>query len=167
MGGPPPRLLLIDGYSLLHRDPELAPILRSNLALARELLVRKLERAIPDLADRVTVVFDGRRGRDEAPRAAGLVEVEYAPSHLTADTVIERAVHRAASPERITVVTNDRAERDTVSAAGASVMSCIALLEQLAKPPRSAGGPGIGGARTFRPRLGEIFPPSAGGEKSA
>ncbi len=121
--------LLIDGYSLLHRDPDLKPYLNRNLALARQLLVRKAERAA-DLFDReTTIVFDGRGGTGLAEGAGTDVAIVFAPPQFTADTVIERLVHADPAPERILVVTSDRLERQTVEAAGAESMSCGDFLD--------------------------------------
>ena len=45
-------------------------------------------------------------------------------SPQTADDMIERAAHRVQDYGEVLVVTNDRAERDTVSGFGGSVSSC-------------------------------------------
>ena len=52
----------MDGYSLLHRDARLRPSSPQDLPSARQRLVRLLEEAAGDLADRVTIVFDGQIG---------------------------------------------------------------------------------------------------------
>lgn len=122
--------LIIDGYSLLHRDPELKPLLNKNLALARQLLLRKVERVADDLAQQTTVVFDGKGPPQQPDVNTSHVEVLFAPPHLTADSVIERLVCADTNPERITVVTSDRAERQTVAAAGADSMSCGDFLDR-------------------------------------
>jgi len=45
--------------------------------------------------------------------------------------VIERLAHAAPRPEEILVVTSDRAERDTVDAAGALTLGCTDFLHAL------------------------------------
>jgi predicted RNA-binding protein with PIN domain len=150
------RWLIIDGYSLLHRDPELKPLLRGRLESARQLLVRKVERCLDGLAERATIVFDGKGERSERTLASlPQVEIVFAPRHLTADTVIERLVASATEPERIRVVTSDRAERQTVSAAGADSMSCGDFLDYFQRCTQAPGGRNGGGAQST---LGDFFP---------
>jgi predicted RNA-binding protein with PIN domain len=149
--------IIVDGYSLIYQDPGLASHMPGRLEQARLLLIRRLEQAAGDLAERVTVVFDG------GPRGAGevfespVLEVQYAPGRLTADTVIERLVHQAADPDRVAVVTADRAERETVTSAGAHAISCRQFLDRLARPPASSRA-AARAAPPWRPTLGDLFP---------
>ena len=129
MNTPRTARLIIDGYSLLHRDPELKPLLHKNLALARLLLIRKIERVADDLAQHTTVVFDGKGDPKHADITSTSLDIVFAPSNLTADTVIERLVYADPAPERILVVTSDRMERQTVAGAGADSMSCGDFLD--------------------------------------
>jgi uncharacterized protein len=149
--------LIIDGYSLLHRDPELNPLLRSNLAVARQLLIRKVERVAADLADHTTIVFDGKGGAQLPDVGDTVLEILFAPLHRTADTVIEQLVHADAEPARVLVVTSDRLERQTVEAAGADSMSCGDFLDRIRARTESLARP-----RTKRPdkgsSLGDFFP---------
>lgn len=149
--------LIIDGYSLLHRDPSLKPLLRRDLETARQLLIRKVEQTAPDWAERITIVFDGQGERTSRTVPDARIEIVFAPSRLTADTVIERLVFAVADKEPVLVVTSDRAERQTVAAAGAETMSCGDFLrygdrqkEQWLRPKRPA--------RPLRPTLGDHFP---------
>lgn len=152
--------LIIDGYSLLHRDPDLKPLLRQRLELARQRLIRKVEPVMGDWADRITIVFDGRGDRGGTDSLDSAIEVFFAPARYTADTVIERLVHAASDPAAVLVVTSDRAERETVSAAGADTLSCGDFLERLARDEargrsRSSGPRTHGGVSGS---LGDHFP---------
>ena len=152
--------LVIDGYSLLHRDPETARLLDGRGALARRRLILDLERAHKHLADRITIVFDGRGQGDEVAVHSDVIEVTFSPSHLTADSVIERLVCASPTPETILVITSDRSERETVSAAGADTMSCGDFLEWLRRDtPKPSKKPGDGPSGPKRgPTLGDFFP---------
>ena len=120
--------LIIDGNNLLHADPEFGALLHRDFNAARRGLVAKLERVSGSIADRVTVVFDGSSG----PLAEGYenagIEVRFSDSGYTADATIERIIFDAAKPGDITVVTSDRAERDTVEGRGAQGLSCRMFL---------------------------------------
>ena len=99
--------LIIDGYNLLHQDEALDDR-RDDLQTARQRLVRRVERAAPEMAPRISVVFDGREGGRDASFDAPHLEVLFSPANRTADAVIERMVAEAKKPERICVVTSDR-----------------------------------------------------------
>jgi predicted RNA-binding protein with PIN domain len=152
------RWLIVDGYSLLHRDPDFAGKIKGNLQSARRQLARKIEKTATALADRVTVVFDGQQAGGSDPAQTSPVEVIFSPAHQTADTVIERLVQGAADVSGVLVVTSDRLERESVTAAGAQAMSCASFLEAQAtdrihvreklKRQSSAG----------KPTIGDIFP---------
>ncbi len=147
--------LLIDGYSLLHRDPTCKALLARDLGLARQLLVRRVEGIAACWATRVTVVFDGRgrggAGTDEPLQTP--LEIYFAPTQLTADTVIERWVCAALQPDRIMVITSDHAEIQTIMAAGANYMDCD---DFLARAPRH--GVTRPSKRDSGPQLGDFFP---------
>jgi uncharacterized protein len=151
--------LLIDGNNLIHREAAErgAPI--GDFKAARWRLARRLDELAGRLAARVTLVFDGTRGgRDDAFETASL-EVLYCPAHVTADTVIEQLARTSRHPERVLVVTSDRAERDTVEAAGAGTESCGHFLDRLADARRELDL--TLGARHARGRgasLGDFFP---------
>jgi len=150
------RWLIIDGYNLLHQSPELTAILRNDIQLARNQLVRKIENTAHRLAEQTTIVFDGREaGQDDALTSAHL-EIYYSPGHLSADSIIERLVERYAEPARILVVTSDHAEADTVSSSGAHVMSSEEFMAQCERDLRHTiqkrTRPGE------EPRLGDLFP---------
>lgn len=118
--------ILVDGYSLLHNWPELAPGAARHSEAARDALVEMLTQYQDSRGTPITVFFDGagpRRGRPKSA-AAGTVEVLYSSSGQTADDLIERAAHRFQDYGEVLVVTDDFAERDTVSGLGGSVSSC-------------------------------------------
>lgn len=150
--------IIVDGYNVLHQLTELANQPPSDLMGARHRLVRHIEETVHQMAPQATVVFDGREaGNDEALTSAHL-EIFFSPANLSADSVIERLVCKSARPEKILVVTSDRAERDTVSSAGAQTMSAREFLEMCAKtnqrPIARRTPPGK------EPKLGDLFPDS-------
>ena len=156
----PHRRLIIDGYSLLHRDPSYASTLRRSITLARQQLVRTLEPLAGILADQVTIVFDGvdQGGRGEGYESKA-IELIFSPAHHTADTVIERLVHEDPRPSEVLVVSSDRRERETASAAGAQTLSCGDFIEQCEsqrKEWRRQTGSMKG--KTPRSTLGDFFP---------
>lgn len=118
--------ILVDGYSLLHSWPELAPGQPRHSARAREELVNLLTRYHDVTGEPITIFFDGAGAPAGTPKgeSSRAVEVLFSRAGQTADDLIERAAHRFQPYGEVLVVTNDRAERDTVSGFGGSVSSC-------------------------------------------
>ena len=126
--------ILVDGYSLLHNWPELAEGAPRHSETARDALVEMLAQYQDACGTPVTVFFDGRGARRTKPKntAGKSVEVLFSNAGQTADDLIERAAHRFQDYGEVLVVTDDFAERDTVSGFGGSVASCgnfIALIQ--------------------------------------
>jgi predicted RNA-binding protein with PIN domain len=114
--GAEPAVWLIDGFNVLH-----AGVLRGRdrrewwTEPRREALLRVVA-AFDEPADRVFVVFDGRR----PPGEASAENVVFAPS--ADDWLLER-VRAAPEPGRVVVVTGDRQLADRVRHRGARVVS--------------------------------------------
>lgn len=119
--------ILVDGYSLLHGWPELAAGKARHSAAARTELIRMVTQYHDACGVPVTIFFDGTSGLASAdePPSTPEVEILYSHSGQTADQMIERAAHRFASYGEVLVVTDDRAERDTVESSGALSSSCL------------------------------------------
>lgn len=118
--------ILVDGYSLLHNWPELAEGAPRHSEAARDALVEMLTQYQDANGTPVTVFFDGTGARRGKPKnqSVGAVEILFSRSGQTADDLIERAAHRFQEYGEVLVVTDDFAERDTVSGFGSSVASC-------------------------------------------
>lgn len=151
-----PQWLIIDGYNLLHGVDGLQPLLSRDMELARHRLLRKVESTAHRMARQTTIVFDGRDAGQDAALTSKHMEVFFSPGNQTADTVIERLVAKFAAPEKILVVTSDRAESDTVLSHGGQVMSCGEFLARCAidarKTVKKQTRPGE------EPKLGDLFP---------
>jgi uncharacterized protein len=118
--------ILVDGYSLLHNWPELAPGQPRHSARARDELVYVLARYQDVTGERITIFFDGMGAPPDAPanESDAAVEVLFSRAGQTADQMIERAAHRYQAYGEVLVVTEDHAERDTVAGMGGLTASC-------------------------------------------
>ncbi len=117
--------ILVDGYSLLHNWPELAPGRARHSAAAREALIRVLTRYQDVSGTPITVFFDGSAPRIGTPSAAFFpVEVLFSSAGQTADQMIERAAYRFQAFGEVLAVTDDHAERETVLSLGGLASSC-------------------------------------------
>jgi len=118
--------ILVDGYSLLHNWPELAPGRPRHSAAARNELVRVLAQHGDAIQTPISVIFDGGGAPPGTPKAVSppQCEVLYSRPGQTADDIIERVVHRLKPFGEVRVVTDDYAERDTVLSLGGLASSC-------------------------------------------
>jgi len=118
--------ILVDGYSLLHSWPELAPGHPRHSAIARDELIRRLTLYHDAIGTPITIFFDGAGAPTGTPPALSTPEVEvlYSRAGQTADQMIERAAHRFAHYGEVLAVTDDLAERETVSNVGGMSSSC-------------------------------------------
>ncbi len=118
--------ILVDGYSLLHSWPELAPGRARHSAAARQELIQRLTLYQDAMGTPITIFFDGAQtsGGARAVAVPAEVEVLYSRAGETADQMIERATHRFSAYGEVLAVTDDRAERDTVNSLGGLASSC-------------------------------------------
>jgi predicted RNA-binding protein with PIN domain len=101
------RLVIVDGYNVILRSPQLKPEAGRTLRESREKLVNLLSWMMGSEHVHFVVVFDGAEGggRDGAD---GRVEVRYSRPPEKADDVIRRLVEqKAGGYETVTVVTAD------------------------------------------------------------
>jgi uncharacterized protein len=125
--------ILVDGYSLLHNWPELAPGWPRHSARGREELIHVLTRYYDATGLPITVFFDGAGAPPgtPSPESGPGVEVLFSRAGRTADQMIERAAHRFADHGEVLAVSDDVAERETVAGLGGLVSSCANFIRQV------------------------------------
>lgn len=119
--------ILVDGYSLLHSWPELAPGKARHSAAARDELVHILTLYRDATHTPISIFFDGSSPKIDGPsqtRSTPEVEILFSRAGQTADQMIERAAHRFQPYGEILAVTDDLAERETVINLGGLASSC-------------------------------------------
>jgi uncharacterized protein len=127
--------LIVDGSNILHAWPELRTLLQRDRDVAREKLTQSVRLIHDSEQVRLTLVFDGRGGDlvVESPGGQNTFAVVYTPAGTTADDVIEQLVGKAADPSACVVATDDRAERLTIEATGATGVSAEELRAWVAR----------------------------------
>ncbi|HSY43111.1 MAG TPA: NYN domain-containing protein [Candidatus Acidoferrum sp.] len=125
--------ILIDGYSLLHNWPELAPGQPRHSERARNELIHIVTKYHDATGEPITIFFDGSGAPPSTPKheSTRQVEILFSRSGQTADDMIERAAHRFQDYGEVLVVTDDNAERDTVGGMGGSVCSCANFIRMI------------------------------------
>ncbi len=136
------RFILVDGHSVIHAWDDLRKLhLRSDKRhLAREELLKRM-RLLQDMSgERVVVIFDGTSTKITDEREDGGIQIIYADTSHTADTIIERLAAKYGQTHPIRVVTADRMIWETVRAFGAHWMSPDDLKFELDKAERDLRG---------------------------
>ena len=125
--------ILVDGFSLLHKWPELAEGAPRHSEAARDALVEMLTQYQDACGTPVTIFFDGAGAPPGTPKneSSRAVEVLFSRAGQTADEMIERTAHLFQPHGEVLVVTDDRAERDTVNGFGGSVASCANFIRMI------------------------------------
>jgi predicted RNA-binding protein with PIN domain len=125
--------ILIDGYSLLHKWPEIAPGRPRHSAIAREELIAVLRQYQDAVGTPVTIFFDGGGAPAGTPKTHSTPELEilYSRSGQTADDMIERTAHRLKPYGEVLAVTDDYAERDLVIGLGHFASSCDNFIREI------------------------------------
>lgn len=118
--------ILIDGYSLLHRWPEVAEGEPRHSASARDELLSILRQYGDATSTPITIFFDGAGAPAGTPKPSSSRNLEILYSHAgrTADDMIERTAHRMKPYGEVLVVTDDFAERDIIIGQGHLSCSC-------------------------------------------
>jgi predicted RNA-binding protein with PIN domain len=123
--------ILVDGYSLLHNWPELARGSPRHSAAARDELIARLTQYWDAAGTPITIFFDGSGPRRKPAKAVSPNEIEvlYSSAGQTADDLIERAAYRFAEFGEVLAVTDDLAERETVTSMGGMAMNCANFIQ--------------------------------------
>ena len=135
-------LIVVDGYNLIHRAPELRPGSGTSLEESRAKLVNLLSWAVGAGDATFLVVFDGADVADGDP-GSGRVKVRFSHPPEKADDLIRRMVEdQVDRVERLTVVTSDVEVARHARAMGADVsLSDLFLAGVLA--PRGPAAHGV------------------------
>lgn len=125
--------ILIDGYSLLHSWPEIAPGKPRYSQSAREELLHQLTLYRDATGTPITVIFDGANADIKLSSVESTPELEilFTRAGQTADQIIERVAYRLSSYGEVLVVTDDHAERDTVLSVGGMASSCLSFIQMV------------------------------------
>ena len=112
--------IIIDGYNFIFAIDSLRRAAESDLARARDLLVRLMCDYAAFRRCRVIIAFDAykRRGGEGSVTELGPVTVVYTRESQTADSYIERTTYEIAEEHSVRVVTSDYQEQLVILGSG-------------------------------------------------
>lgn len=128
-----PQYLLVDGYNIIFAWEELEKISRTNLDLARSMLINTLCNYQGIYQCEVILVFDAYRvkGGEGSVQKVDNIHVVYTKEAETADMYIEKVSHDLSREHRVRVATSDRLEQIIILGNGAFRISASELYEEV------------------------------------
>ena len=135
-------LIVVDGYNLVHRAPELRPGPGVSLEESRAKLVNLLSWAVGTGEATFLVVFDGADVKSSEDDGGGRVKVRYSKPPEKADDLIRRLVEdQVDRVDRLTVVTSDVEVARHARAMGADIALSDLFLAGIMTPRDSSETP--------------------------
>ena len=113
--------LIIDGYNIINKWPDLIKAKNKSIELAREKLNTIIQKYSDFKGIKAIIAYDGRG--PERTETKDNPKIIFSKGGETADTVIEYLVCNHKSPEEITVATDDSVQRNFIVGAGAHSVS--------------------------------------------
>ena len=112
--------VIIDGYNFIFAVDDMRKIAESDLALARDVLIRMMCDYSAFRRCRVIIAFDAykRQGGEGSVEDIGRVTVIYTKETQTADSFIERTTYEIADNHNVRVVTSDYQEQLVILGSG-------------------------------------------------
>ncbi len=136
------RLIIIDGYNLIHRTPQLRPGSDRTLRESRDKLLNLLTWMMGADSARFIVVFDGETGSGgrDGTIPGGRIDVRWSRPPENADMVIRRIVEdQMEKVDRLTVVTADLEVARHARAMGADISLSDLFLASALGAAKDAG----------------------------
>ncbi len=128
-------MVIIDGYNLIYSDDELNSTAEYSLEKAREDLMNLLSSYVAFTKTELLLVFDAylvEDGKGEEFMHDGY-KVVYTKENETADTYIERLMHKLGPDYSIRMVTDDKLLQFSAVHSGISRMTAKEFLEELTR----------------------------------
>ena len=124
-----PRLLIADGYNLMHYFKQSSQMSEDNFDSARDLIINKLSSYGGYKGCKVIAVFDAYKKEDNYGHVdlGQDISVVYTRFSQTADSYIEKLVHDYGKDYEITVASSDQAVQNMILTNGGLRMSARQL----------------------------------------
>lgn len=126
-------ILYVDAYNVINSWPNLKYKAEESLEEARELLISEMAEYSSLSAEEVVVVFDAYRSdavKEKIEKRLGITIV-YTKKYQTADTFIEKEMHRIARRHNVKVCTNDAQVQSLAFERGATRITSMELYNDL------------------------------------
>ena len=126
--------IIIDGWNLAWKIPDIAKYIPDDLARARVQLNLLLKNHFQGKKTGFKVIYDGKPGYIQDPGYDRSVDTRFSRDPEKADHMIIKHIRRQKRPERWTVITSDRELAGKVHNLGALVIDADEFLNKLRYP---------------------------------
>ncbi|MDD7306123.1 MAG: NYN domain-containing protein [Peptoniphilaceae bacterium] len=126
-------ILYVDGYNIINSWENLKNLQKESLEEARELLISEMAEYASLSAEEVVVVFDAYRSdsvKETIEKRLGITIV-YTKKYQTADTYIEKQMHKLARRHNVRVCTDDAQVQSLAFERGATRITSLELYNDL------------------------------------
>ncbi len=113
--------LIIDGYNIINKWPDLIEAKKESIELAREKLNTLVQKYSDFKGIKTAIVYDGKNSKRTETKDNP--KIIFSKGGETADTVIEYLVQNHENPDEITVATDDNIQRNFIVGAKAHYIS--------------------------------------------
>ena len=128
--------VFVDGYNVLNSWPNLKTHIKDNFEGTRDKLVDIMHNYGTYMNVRIILVFDGYKVSGNLESAENInknLTIVYTKDGETADSYIEKSVHKIGRRSEICVVTSDYLEQQTIFQRGAVRVSTIEFYNDVMK----------------------------------
>jgi predicted RNA-binding protein with PIN domain len=123
--------ILIDGWNVCHKIPQIAALIPDDLAAARRMLQVKVQSYASGRKVKFRIIYDGQGGIYGGDEGSATVEVRFSRNPESADYKIVRQLRDERNPRQWTVVTSDRDLAARCKSLGSNVVSSAFLITRL------------------------------------
>lgn len=130
------KTVFVDGYNVLNSWPNLKTHIKDNFEGTRDKLVDIMHNYATYMNVRIILVFDGYKVSGNLESTENInknLTIVYTKDGETADSYIEKNVHKIGRRSDICVVTSDYLEQQTIFQRGAVRMSTIEFYNDVMK----------------------------------
>ena len=128
-------MLIVDGYNIINKWPELLALKRKDLCLSRDQLISIIQHYCDFSEDMAVIVFDGNQNAGDVPQyhdVTGRLSVSFSKRNESADGLICRLVsENKPHKDRIIVATDDNMLKNLVFGMGAFDISADNLKQTI------------------------------------
>ena len=132
--------IIIDGWNLAWKIPEIARYIPDDLHRARTMLKTRIQNYYQQKNVILKIVYDGKAGILNQDKSNRKIDIRYSRDPEKADHLIIKFLKKNPNPKQWSVVTSDRELAGKVSNSGARVISSETFLKKISSSSSDHAG---------------------------
>ena len=144
--------IIIDGYNLAHKHPEISLWLKKgDTERTIHLLINWLQHGPGRKYTNIILVLDGKRGHSNQQNFSSNIKLIFSEKPQTADDIIRNFIRNATNPSDWTVVSSDNEIIYTSQDHGAHTIKSETFIAQFSVNPKSKDKRSNGSTEKYNP----------------